>query len=598
MGIPSYFSYIVKRHKDIIKQIVTLPCVHNLYMDCNSIVYDAVRTCSPLANRNISDYETELISNVCLRIEEYIQKIRPQNKVLIAFDGVAPVAKLNQQRERRYKSWFTSVVEERVNEKDRQRNGGGEKPPRAWNTSSITPGTNFMKKLNEHLHFHFSRLQLPAVEPAVGSAEIILSTSERAGEGEHKIFEYVRLFKEYHSETTTVIYGLDADLIMLTLNHLHISKRLYLYRDTPEFIQSLDSDLSPKEDYYLDIPLFATCLKRMMKDKIMGDDDSAFSAVVTPMDRDNGIIDDYIFLCFFLGNDFMPHFPALNLRTQGMDILMQKYIELFGDTNERLVIRDSTTKEQCIQWKNVRKFISSLADDEHGHLIQEHKLRTRQARHFGYQHTNAHHSTTTTPTSANGSAIQPTSMKNFMSIPLQDRSLELYIDPFRPNWEYRYYDCLFDIQITPAWSREICTNYLEGLEWTLKYYSTGCIDWRWTYKYPYAPLLSDLKKYVPVVDALMLQVKPKDPINELVQLCYVLPLSSHGLLHPDVAKRLRKHCLHYYEENLEFKWAYCKYFWEAHTDLPLIHIPDLEAILFHDIPSPPKIKSMPIPISK
>jgi hypothetical protein len=37
--------------------------------------------------------------------------------------------------------------------------------------------------------------------------------------------------------------------------------------------------------------------------------------------------------------------------------------------------------------------------------------------------------------------------------------------------------------------------------------------------------------------------------------------------------------MHYYEENLEFKWAYCRYFWEAHTDLPMIHIPDLERIL-------------------
>ena len=48
MGIPSYFSYIVKNHSHIIRKLVknkTLsetPKFNHFYLDCNSIIYDAV----------------------------------------------------------------------------------------------------------------------------------------------------------------------------------------------------------------------------------------------------------------------------------------------------------------------------------------------------------------------------------------------------------------------------------------------------------------------------------------------------------------------------------------------------------------------------
>ena len=56
-----------------------------------------------------------------------------------------------------------------------------------------------------------------------------------------------------HKKQVSVIYGLDADLIMLCLNHLRISKQLYLYRETPEFIKTIDKSLKPNENYFLNI---------------------------------------------------------------------------------------------------------------------------------------------------------------------------------------------------------------------------------------------------------------------------------------------------------------------------------------------------------
>jgi len=158
-----------------------------------------------------------------------MKMFRPSGKVLIAFDGVAPVAKLNQQRERRYKSWFTSVVEHTITQKNALLDPlsaaaatttttpvGDHK---AWNTSAITPGTKFMNKLNTQMR-DYCGIKAREIGTTVA---YIYSGSDIAGEGEHKIFEYIRENAMYHKDTTTLIYGLDADLIMLCLNHLHIS---------------------------------------------------------------------------------------------------------------------------------------------------------------------------------------------------------------------------------------------------------------------------------------------------------------------------------------------------------------------------------------
>ena len=90
----------------------------------------------------------------------------------------------------------------------------------------------------------------------------MVSDSRDAGEGEHKIFAYIRDNPEKHNDETSLIYGLDADLIMLGLNHLPISKNLFLYRETPEFIKSIDRTLEPNESYVLDLPVLAEAITK------------------------------------------------------------------------------------------------------------------------------------------------------------------------------------------------------------------------------------------------------------------------------------------------------------------------------------------------
>ena len=92
-----------------------------------------------------------------------------------------------------------------------------------------------MDKLNNTIKNHFNN--------KCKSNNLILSLSDIPGEGEHKIFEYIRNYN--HDQDNTIIYGMDSDLIMLSLNHLKYNNTIFLYRETPNFINSLDSSLNP-----------------------------------------------------------------------------------------------------------------------------------------------------------------------------------------------------------------------------------------------------------------------------------------------------------------------------------------------------------------
>ena len=553
MGIPSYFSHIVRQHRKIIKPINfnDSPKINNLYLDCNSFIYEAhqrlAQNNKKIISLDVRDtllYESNIINEVCKSLVNFIQLLKPNKRLLIAFDGVAPLAKLNQQRNRRYMSAFQSSLDDKLI-KDKS-------AAFRWNTSSITPGTNFMSDLSATIKAKF-------IQPLLfGLDVIVVSTSDEPGEGEHKIYEYIRSEAAYHKETYTVIYGLDADLIMLTLNHLHISENLYLFRETPEFIKNLDKTLNPNETYLLDIPLFAkSIIQELSNDAVQSaglQSAGLQSAGLQSADKNagsNDVLFDYILLCFFLGNDFLPHFPALNIRTNGIDRLILAYKHVFaGAKNETL------TKNREIVWKNLRKYIDYLAANELTYIKEEYVNREKSSKYA---------------LSGNGDAN--------LLLPLQERQIELFINPNESGWETRYYKTLFELRIDDDRRREISINYLEGLEWTMKYYSTGCADWRWTYNYYYPPLLADLIKHVPYFAHTFVPFKPANPVSQLVQLSYVLPPSGMDLLPAALKNKLLKSEPAWYVGNYTFLWAFCKFFWEAHVEMPKIDIKRLEEIV-------------------
>jgi 5'-3' exonuclease len=533
MGIPSYFSYIVKNHPEILQKYMSgSMLMHNLYMDCNSIIYDSFYGMTDEEKQG--DIAKCLIQKVIVKIEEYISIVKPSDTVIIAFDGVAPVAKLDQQRTRRYKSWFQSKITNTLFDKTEA----------AWSTAAITPGTGFMKQLNADITTHFKNNEFVA--------NIIVSATDDAGEGEHKIFQHIRDHPDTHADANTVIYGLDADLIMLSINHLPICSSLYLFRETPEFIKSISADLEPEENYLLDIPRLA---KNIVTD-MMGE---------TPVSQalHNGRLRDYIFLCFFLGNDFLPHFPALNIRTGGIDKLLDHYRHTLGKTNKCIVDVPQDGSTEKIVWKNLRAVIASVTECEPDYIRSELALRDKREKRYAYQ----------------DCSTPEMKYDKFQSIPCYERTVEKHLNPDDNAFRHKYYTTLFHTEPDDARVQQICRNYLEGLEWTFRYYTTSCPDWGWAYKYQYPPLLQDLLRHIPYFDTQFISDNTTPPVSPQVQLCYVLPPRSLSLLPHKVYARLLKTCPEYYPDHCEFTWAFCRYFWEAHAALPEIDISVLERVV-------------------
>ena len=335
---------------------------------------------------------------------------------------------------------------------------------------------------------------------------------------------------------------MDADLIMLSLNHLKYCKNIFLYRETPVFINSLDNTLNPEETYIIDINKLGCEIYNELSDtKYDNKDDNKDENYLYAK------IEDYIFICFLLGNDFMPHFPSINIRLNGFIILLELYKSLFKN---KFLIKDGN-----IVWNNFRLYIEKLAENESNYIKEIYKIREKISKKF-YPDSND----------------QEREIK-FIATPSYERNIEIFINPHENFWEHRYYYSLFDINIDNEKDEisKICINYLQTLQWTYYYYSRECINWKHYYKYHYPPLLSDLYKHIPYFNSELVLEENKDIIHQHLLLSYVLPRNSLNLLPSKIQNYLLKNFEDHYRENYEFIYAFCKYFWEGHVKFPYLN---------------------------
>ncbi|KAI0707261.1 exonuclease II [Earliella scabrosa] len=348
MGIPKFFRYISERYP-LTSQLIQenkIPEFDNLYVDFNGIIHNCSHPNDEDAHFRLS--EEQIFTSIFAYVDHLFGKIKPKKLFFMAIDGVAPRAKMNQQRSRRFR---TAKEAKEVREKAERK---GEKLPdtKAFDSNCITPGTEFMARLSEQLRYFVNKKI--SEDANWRDVTVVLSGHDVPGEGEHKIMEYIRLSRaqpDYDPNVRHCLYGLDADLIMLGL--LSHDPHFCLLREEVKFGPASKSKGSKSLDA-INFYLLHLTLMREYLDLEFRDIES-----MLPFDYSlEHVIDDFILLAVFVGNDFLPNLPDLHIHENGLEKLFDVYKKalpsLDGYLNESGVINTKRLQvilDEMAEWE-------------------------------------------------------------------------------------------------------------------------------------------------------------------------------------------------------------------------------------------------------
>jgi 5'-3' exoribonuclease 2 len=318
----------------------------NLYLDMNGIIHPC---CHPEDGPAPED-EEHMYENIFLYLDRLIRIVRPKKLVYMAIDGVAPRAKMNQQRARRFRA--AQEREEMEREQNNLRKDweaeGRQLPNRQlskpFDSNVITPGTNFLHKMSEAIRYYIH--DRTTNDPLWHKLKfrVILSDANIPSEGEHKLMDFIRAQRgqeDYDPNVRHCLYGADADLIMLGLAtheaHFAIIREVVMLKSEKKCTlcggqghvasectgeaEEIDEPTIQKPFQMLSIPILRQYM--MLQYSELQD----LMPEHNPYDFER-VVDDFVFMCFFVGNDFLPHLPSLSIRDGSIDQMLSLYIEI------------------------------------------------------------------------------------------------------------------------------------------------------------------------------------------------------------------------------------------------------------------------------
>lgn len=521
MGIPSYFKHILDRYKYLLKPAGT--SATTLLVDFNCLIYGCVRapTMPPYTHEGRTEWEAALLKN----IREYVLEIwvtagKPPN-VYLAVDGVVPMAKIRQQRLRRFKSAWMAGQELAL----------GVRGEETWDTNSITPGTAFMEKLSIELGTLCSKHGW------------ILSGAEEEGEGEQKLMEWIRgRPTDWFTDQSIFVYGLDADLIVLSMLHaggVGSAAQWSILREKQEF-GKLGAAATTK--------FLLLNITKMVE------------VLFPDLGQRSQNLYDYVAGMCLLGNDFVPHNLGVSLREHGHDRLEAALRDIHLKGINLLVKEDGKYRWNKTALEAILEGWAATESEDHlAAFKQKYKMRG--------------------PTPRNDTEWKLAPLQN-LPIEWADEKRLWDTETLQDDWKREYYFeggalvCERDIETR---SKE----YLVGLQWIIDYY-TGQREpsWEWMYSWTYPPLWSDLLKYSRGRGAL--PVPPYELGKRLQpqeQLSLVLPLESWGLIRNAGLKGLPHKAPAFWPAKFQFMSLGKRWLWECPPRIPIMGVARLQSLL-------------------
>jgi 5'-3' exoribonuclease 2 len=514
MGIPSFYRHLLRRFKNITsgsyKSLVG-PEVSAFMLDFNCIIYAAMKTLKPVASEA---YEVGLRREVGVWLDRLVSIVEPKDEIFIAVDGPVPLAKIHQQRLRRFKSvWI------RRRDTSLRAELGLPVAEEGWDRNAITPGTIFMDEMNRFLATWSVKWNKK------GGSQCIVSDSGVAGEGEHKVMRHLSEMKGKN----VVIYGLDADLILLGMLHAEITgNRIVLCRENGEGMVTDVAELT--------IQFF--------------DPTAVLEAMWTSHCRDGTSrslwLRDYVAIMSVLGNDFMPHSLGWSIRDDAIGFILDGLETICFLEKKRL------TLDGKINYSVLLKFFQWCSAQEYGRVANWLRQKKKWYPPVLKQ-------------------IEPfaRACEQAESEPMVRQTEMFLLEENQLSSRWRQLLETFHFSSSAA-AEKGAVEFIKGFQWVYSYYlDSTSVDVNWYYSWSSAPTFATLAQVLEKMGDLPSVIGSSIPVSPITQLVMVLPPESHGLLPPAVGARLGKY-FEFLPESFSLEYFGHRFLWECEPIIPFM----------------------------